>query len=78
VTVAGLKQEATYRARYRALNSIGWSLFSEPGYLKVAKAPAAPLKPVLFSVDETHISIEILKSVNNFGAVIEGYEIHVC
>jgi hypothetical protein len=66
-----------YRARYRARNSIGWGPFSEASYLLVAQAPAAPLKPQLVSVDETQISIMIPQSVDDFGAVIEGYQLYV-
>jgi hypothetical protein len=53
VLMTTLIQSATYRARYRALNAIGFSPWSDPAYLLVAAAPNAPLKPVLVSVDES-------------------------
>jgi len=36
---------STYRARYRALNLIGWSGYSPIGYLTAASAPSAPPAP---------------------------------
>jgi len=51
--VSGLTTKATYRARYRALNQIGFGDWSDTAYLLVAEMPAPPLKPVLSSVDET-------------------------
>lgn len=66
-----------HRARYRALNLIGFGQWSDLAYLLVASAPAAPLKPVLSSVDETHITLVIPQSVNDFGAIISEYHLFV-
>jgi hypothetical protein len=71
--LTNLTMSATYRARYRALNVIGFGEWSEPAYLLVAAAPDAPLKPVLQSVDESLISIVLPQSSSNNGAPITGY-----
>ena len=65
IKLSNLLQSATYRARYRAINSIGKGGWSESAYLLVASPPNAPLKPILLSVDETQISITVLQSVND-------------
>lgn len=56
---------------------IGFGEWSDVAYLLVATQPAAPLKPVLVSVDETHITILVPQSSDNQGSVINSYHLFI-
>jgi len=48
-TIGGLHRGMTYRFRYRARNSVGWSDWSPIAYLFPASVPTAPPTPVYVS-----------------------------
>jgi hypothetical protein len=77
ILLKNLTQGATYRVQYRALNSIGTGLWSEPALLLVAQAPNQPEKPLLVSVDNTQITVTILESRDNNGSPITAYRLLV-
>ena len=62
-------------ARFRCSNEIGWSDYSEANYLRLARVPSRPPKPLYIGSDSSSISIEVLPSDNNGGSTITDYEI---
>ena len=44
-----------YRFRYRARNNIGWSQFSESGFILAAQVPQKPPAPKYVSSSDTNI-----------------------
>lgn len=63
----------TYRARYRALNQVGWSSYSPIGYLIAASVPDAPQAPQFVSATTTTISIIVPRALENNGSPITNY-----
>lgn len=51
VRVDGLTKGSIYRVRYRAINTIGHSEWSDLSYIRAASVPIAPPIPVIASVD---------------------------
>jgi hypothetical protein len=77
VQVNNLTKGAVYRARYRAINSIGSGEWSNLAYARVAKVPEAPPAPVVSSVDETHIQLALTISSDDGGTGITAYHLYM-
>lgn len=67
----------TYRARYRALNQVGWSGFSPIGYLIAASVPDAPQAPQFVSATTTTISILVPRVLENNGSPVTHYVLFI-
>ena len=77
IKVTGLTQGATYRARYRASNQIGAGDWSDISYLLVANVPIATPMPILVSVDNLQITVNLPISQNARGAPINAYNLFI-
>ena len=63
------------QARYRCLNEIGWSEFSDLDYLLKAGVPKPPPAPLFLSADSTSVTIQILPTQDNNGAPVLAYKV---
>jgi len=57
IVEGNLNKGTIYRFRYRALNSVGWSLFSDTGFIQAANVPTKPPVPVYVSSTSTSITM---------------------
>jgi len=63
------------QARYRCLNEIGWSEFSDLDYLLKAGVPVAPPAPLFLWADSSTVTIQILPTLDNNGAPVSRYQV---
>lgn len=73
----GLENGKEYRYKYRARNINGWSEFSDVAYLIAADVPSKPPTPVLLSVNDTYIAIDLTAPSDNGGSVVIDYTIYI-
>jgi hypothetical protein len=66
-----------YRARYRVRNVIGWSSYSPIGYLRAASRPKAPSAPIYIAATSTTITVQLGRSLDDGGAVVQTYELWI-
>lgn len=59
---SGIVEGRTYRFRWRAKNSVGWTNYSPIGYILAADVPDAPQAPVFDNADETQITLTFKES----------------
>jgi len=67
----------TYRARYRALNSVGWSSYSPIGYIIAASVPNAPPTPQFVSATSSTIKVIVPRTLENGGSVVSSYSLFI-
>lgn len=65
-----ITQGITYRVRYRAINLIGQSGWSDVAYITAATAPTAPQIPELTSADNSDIVLSLSETLDNGGLTI--------
>ena len=75
LTSAYVTRGNTYGFRYRARNSYGWGGYSTIAYLTVATVPDAPPRPILDSVNSTHIVLNLTATSDNGGDGVTDYEL---
>jgi hypothetical protein len=63
------------QARFRCQNEIGWSEFSAPNTLLLARPPSAPPKPHYLSSDGSSITLHVLPALDSGGAPILAHEV---
>jgi hypothetical protein len=64
----------TYRFRFRVMNVLGWSDYSEITSVLAAASPSKPCnEPGLLSVDATQITLELAECASNNGALITDF-----
>jgi hypothetical protein len=66
-----------HRFRYRALNLVGWSHFSEEAAILAAQVPSTPARPSFISYTVNSLTILIPASLDNGGSDIIKYELWV-
>lgn len=67
-----------HRARFRALNAVGWSSYSPITYTRAARVPAAPsTAPQYVSATSTTMNVILTLSEDNGGSVITSHELWV-
>lgn len=75
---SGVSQGLSYRLRYRAQNSYGWSPYSSTASILAAQPPDQPsAAPVIVSTSDTQINIELDLDIGNGGATISGYTLEI-
>lgn len=72
---SGISRGVSYRFRYRAGNSVGWSAFSDNLVAQAATYPKAPPALTLASSQADSITINLHESSDNQGAAITLYEL---
>ncbi len=73
----GIRKGYTYRAQYRAVNSIGSSAFSPIGYLLAAAKPEAPPAPSLTSASNTQIVLGLTDTSDDGGSTVISYSLYM-
>lgn len=64
-----------YRFRYRALNKVGWSAFSDTAYIQAANVPKKPPVPVYVSSDSDSITMRFSQTDDNGGTPVIKYRL---
>ena len=57
IVESNITQGTTYRFRVRAFNAVGWSTFSNVGYILAAQVPMMPPTPAFVSSDSQSITM---------------------
>jgi hypothetical protein len=76
-TVTGLTRGKTYRFRYRAANSVGWSDYSDVSYLSPSSVPDAPPRPEYVSSTDDQIVLDFYSSEDDGGSGITDYHLEI-
>jgi hypothetical protein len=75
IVEGNLSKGTIYRFRYRSRNSVGWSLFSNTGFIQAANVPVKPPVPVYVSSTSTSITINLMQTPDDGGTPVIGYKI---
>jgi hypothetical protein len=75
IVEGNLTKGTIYRFRYRTLNSVGWSLFSDTGFIQAANVPQKPPVPVYVSSVSTSITMKFQQTADDGGTPVIGYKI---
>ena len=75
--VTALQKRRSYRFRYRAINSVGPSGWSEEAFLVPAIKPERPPQPVYGSSGDDEIVLALARSPDDGGLPITDYELHM-
>ena len=59
------------------MNINGWSIFSEIAYISAFSVPNAPPAPIFSTANSTSITLLLLPSTDDNGAMIVGYELWI-
>jgi hypothetical protein len=71
----GLSKGETYVFRYRAINLIGASEWSNMAKLKAATKPIAPPRPTYISSTSSTITLGFQDTADNGGSLVNGYKL---
>lgn len=78
VTVSsGIVKGKTYRARYRAINSIGPGPWSPIAYIAASTVPKAPPMPIVTEVDNTKVVLSLSETTDDGGSSILSYHLYI-
>jgi len=72
-TVTGLTKGESYKFRFRAKNSIGWSEYSDETTILAADVPETPEKPVPLAATDTSVQLQLDTVLDNGGSSITSY-----
>lgn len=64
-----------YRFRYRTRNAVGWSLFSDTGFLQAAQIPDKPPVPIYVSSDSTSVTVLLSQTLDDGGTPVTEYKL---
>jgi hypothetical protein len=73
----GIERGRYYRFRYRVMNVIGYSDYSEVAYIQAVDVPATPARPLFVSATDSTITVSIIESIDSNGVDVVSYEIHL-
>jgi len=65
-----------YRFRYRTKNSVGWSIFSDTGFIQAANVPNKPPVPVYVSSTTTSITMNFQQTDDSGGTPVIRYKVY--
>jgi len=65
-----------YRFRYRTKNSVGWSLFSDTGFIQAANVPNKPPVPMYVSSTTTSITMNFQQTDDSGGTPVIRYKVY--
>jgi len=65
-----------YRFRYRTQNSVGWSLFSDTGFIQAANVPNKPPVPLYISSTSDSITMKFQQTDDSGGTPVLRYKIY--
>jgi len=77
LVMEGIERGRYYRFRYRVMNVVGYSAYSEVAYIQAVDVPETPARPTFVSATDTTITLSIIESVDSKGVDVVSYGIYL-
>ena len=77
IVTSDIVKGKTYRARYRAINSIGPGPWSPIAYITASTVPKAPSLPIVTNVDHTKVVLSLSETTDDGGSSILSYHLFI-